>query len=71
MARYCVPVSEENVEIVRQLNAAFAGSEPHPPSELLAPDAVWDMTTFEGWPDRGEYQGPDEFAASSVPGHRR
>jgi ketosteroid isomerase-like protein len=56
-------MSEENVEVVRRLNAAFRGTDPHPPSDFLAPDAVWDVTTFEGWPEQGEYRGPDEYAA--------
>ena len=56
-------MSEENVEVVRRLNAAFQGDENRPPSDFLAPDAVWDMNSFEGWPDRGEYRGPEEYAA--------
>jgi hypothetical protein len=55
-------MSRENVEIVRRLNAAFTGSEPQPPSDFLAPDAVWDMSTFAGWTEQAEYRGQDEYA---------
>jgi ketosteroid isomerase-like protein len=27
----------------------------------LAPDLVWDLRTFRGWPDEEEYLGPDGF----------
>ena len=56
-------MSEENVEVVRRLNAAFGGTEPHPPSDFAAPDVVWDMSRFEGWPEQAEYRGMDEYAA--------
>jgi ketosteroid isomerase-like protein len=55
-------MTRENVEIVRRLNAAFIGGDPQPLSAFLAPDAVWDMSTFSGWPDQSEYRGPEEYA---------
>jgi ketosteroid isomerase-like protein len=54
-------MSQENVEVVRRLNAAFTGSDPQPPSEFAAPDAVWDLSTFLGWPEQSEYRGFDGF----------
>jgi ketosteroid isomerase-like protein len=27
----------------------------------FAPDVVWDMRTFRGWPDEAEYRGADGF----------
>jgi ketosteroid isomerase-like protein len=52
-------MSQENVEIVRKGVAAFAKSERL--SEFFAPDVVWDMSTFSGWPGRSEFRGFDEF----------
>jgi ketosteroid isomerase-like protein len=52
-------MSQENVEIVRKGIAAFIESERL--SEFFAPDVVWDMSTFPGWPDHSEFRGLDEF----------
>jgi ketosteroid isomerase-like protein len=52
-------MSQENIEIVRQGIAAFIESERL--SEFFAPDVVWDMGTFSGWPGQSEFCGLDEF----------
>jgi hypothetical protein len=48
------------VELVRELLAEFAVTQ-RSVSRLLAPDFVWDMGTFRGWPDEPQYKGNDEF----------
>jgi len=53
-------VSEENAEFVRRilsegipaLYRIIAGT---------SPDFVWDVSTFEGWPEQGEFRGLDQF----------
>lgn len=50
---------QENVELVRESIARFAATRRE--TGLAAPDFVWDMTTFRGWPDAAEYRGVDEF----------
>jgi ketosteroid isomerase-like protein len=52
-------MSQQNVELVRKGVAAFADSGGV--SEFFAPDVVWDMGTFSGWPGRSEFRGLDEF----------
>jgi ketosteroid isomerase-like protein len=52
-------MSQENVEVVRKGIAAFIESERL--SEFFAPDVVWDMSTFSGWPGQSEFRGLDEF----------
>lgn len=49
-------VSEENVKIVRQGFEHFRATG-QPNAGLIAPDFVWDMTNFVGWPDQQVYQG--------------
>ncbi len=51
-------MSRENVEIVRRSIEAFAATQR--PTGLAAPDFVWDMRGFDGWPDKREYRGMDE-----------
>jgi ketosteroid isomerase-like protein len=52
-------VSQENVEIVRrgyehrQATGDFL-------EEILAPDFVWGMSKFRGWPEQQIYEGIDE-----------
>jgi ketosteroid isomerase-like protein len=53
-------MSRENVEVVVQLHAEFERTLRSVP-EFLAPDFVWDMSTFQGWPDDPEYQGAEGF----------
>ena len=58
-------MSQENVETLRdayewvRVNGTF-------PAHLVAPDFIWDMSRFEGWPDRQIYegvQGTEDFFA--------
>jgi ketosteroid isomerase-like protein len=52
-------LSERNVEIVRRAFAEFASSQRL--SSDHAPDFVWNLGTFPGWPDKREYVGREEF----------
>jgi ketosteroid isomerase-like protein len=54
-----VPVSDENVDVVRKALEHFAATDEF--LDVLAPDFVWDMGTFEGWPDRPEFHGTAEL----------
>jgi ketosteroid isomerase-like protein len=49
-------VSEENVESVRAGFERFIATGDFD-ADLLAPDFVWDMSTFGGWPEQQEYEG--------------
>jgi ketosteroid isomerase-like protein len=51
-------VAEQNVDIVRRALEHFATTD-ELLVDLLAPDFVWDMSTFAGWPDEPEYAGTD------------
>ena len=53
-------MSQENVEVVREIVAEFAVTHTAV-ARLTTPDSVWDMGTFRGWPDVPEYTGPDGF----------
>ena len=50
-------VSEENAEIVRKALEHFAATDEL--LDVIAPDFVWDMSTFQGWPDRPAFDGID------------
>jgi ketosteroid isomerase-like protein len=52
-------MSRENVEVVAAGYREFQATQR--PTGFLAPDLVWDMGTFLGWPDEEEYLGPDGF----------
>jgi ketosteroid isomerase-like protein len=51
-------MSEENVELVRR---AYAHTEATKQvyAEGLAPDFIWDMSKYEGWPEQQYYEGVD------------
>jgi ketosteroid isomerase-like protein len=49
-------MSQENVEIVRGGFEQFAITG-QLPAEILAPDFVWDMSSFHGWPEQQVYEG--------------
>jgi ketosteroid isomerase-like protein len=53
-------MSQENVEVVREILAEFATTHRGVP-RLTTPDVVWDMGTFRGWPDVPEYRGTEGF----------
>jgi ketosteroid isomerase-like protein len=52
-------MSSQNVELVDRALREFITSRR--PSDLIAPDSVWDMSGFRGWPDLAEYRGNDGF----------
>jgi len=49
-------VSQQNLEILRRYyeHRENAGDFP---AEVTAPDFVWDMSTFRGWPEQPIYEG--------------
>jgi ketosteroid isomerase-like protein len=51
-------VSQENVDIVLRGFEHFATTG-EPLAEISAPDFVWDMSTFAGWPEQPYYEGTD------------
>jgi ketosteroid isomerase-like protein len=61
-------VSAENVESARRGFEHFVETG-EPAAHLWAPDFVWDMSTFRGWPERKLYEGIEgtrEFLADWV-----
>ena len=52
-------MSQENVEIVRRY---YEHRQSHGDflEEIIAPDYVWDMSHFRGWPEQPTYEGIDE-----------
>jgi uncharacterized protein len=58
-------MSAENVEIIRRGYAEFIATGA-PTEDIMAPEFVWDMSTFRGWPERKTYEGVEgmrEFLA--------
>ena len=51
-------MSAENVEIVRSGYEEFLATG-EPVERLMAPEFVWDMSTFGNWPERQTYEGPE------------
>jgi len=51
-------MSQENVDIVRRGFEHFRVTG-GPLPEILAPDFVWDMSTFRDWPEQRTYEGAD------------
>ena len=49
-------MSQENVEIVRRGYEFFAATG-EVRAEGTAPDFVWDMSNFRGWPEQQTYEG--------------
>jgi ketosteroid isomerase-like protein len=49
-------MSAENVEIVRQGYEEFLATGV-PVERTMAPEFVWDMSTFHNWPERQTYDG--------------
>jgi ketosteroid isomerase-like protein len=51
-------MSEENVDVIRRGFEHFAATgDVH--AEITAPDFVWDMSKFHGWPEQQTYEGVD------------
>jgi ketosteroid isomerase-like protein len=51
-------MSQENVEILSQTLAYYAATGEHL-TEAYAPDFVWDMSKYRGWPEAQTYEGID------------
>ena len=61
-------MSAENVEIVRRGYEEFLATG-ELVERIMAPEFVWDMSTFHGWPERQTYEGVEgtrEFLADWV-----
>jgi len=52
-------MSQENVDLVASGLREFDTMR-RPPA-VMAPDFIWDMSAFEGWPDEAQYHGADGF----------
>jgi ketosteroid isomerase-like protein len=52
-------MSQENVELVRSTYAAYNEGDWEGARDAYHPDVVWDLSTYEGWPDTTEFFGPD------------
>jgi ketosteroid isomerase-like protein len=55
-------VSQENVELVRRAYEQFTATGRFA-SEIVAPEFVWDMSNFHGWPEQQLYEGVAETEA--------
>jgi ketosteroid isomerase-like protein len=55
-------VSQQNVEVVRRAWQHFVGTH-QLAEELAAPDLVWDMSSFRGWPEQPYYEGVEGMYA--------
>jgi ketosteroid isomerase-like protein len=53
-------MSQENVEIVQRVLSAF-GDAQQIPEELFAPDWLFDLSNFQGWPGQQQFTGIEEF----------
>ncbi len=51
-------MSKESVELIRRNYELFQATGDFP-SELIAPEFVWDMSNFRGWPEKKLYLGID------------
>ena len=51
-------MSAENVDIVRLGYDEFLATG-ELVERITAPEFVWDMSTFHGWPERQTYEGPE------------
>jgi hypothetical protein len=49
-------MSADNVEIIRRGYERFIATG-DPDEDIMAPDFVWDMSTFSGWPERKANEG--------------
>ena len=49
-------MSAENVDIIRRGYEEFIATG-EPTEDIMAPEFVWDMSTFRGWPERKTYEG--------------
>jgi ketosteroid isomerase-like protein len=49
-------VSQENIDLVRRGFEHFRATG-EPLADILAPQFVWDMSKFRGWPEQPTYEG--------------
>ena len=52
-------MSQENVELVRSVYAAYNEGDWEGARDVYHPDVIWDLSTYEGWPGTTEFSGPD------------
>ena len=52
-------MSQENMELVRSLYAAYNEGDWEAARDVYHPEVIWDLSTYEGWPDTTEISGPD------------
>ena len=57
-------MSQENVERVRQGFERFVATGRTDP-DIASPGFVWDMSNFDGWPERQTYEGDEEVQGFS------
>ena len=52
-------MSQENVELVRSAYAAYNEGDWEGARDMYHPEVIWDLSTYEGWPDTTEISGAD------------
>jgi hypothetical protein len=52
------------VEVVRRVTTEF--TETHQVSELVAPDFVWDLSSWPAWTGQPEFEGRDSFMGAKT-----
>jgi uncharacterized protein len=55
-------MSQDNVEIVRRVSAAFASGDLDTVLALVAPEIEWDFSHTDTWPEERVYRGYGEIA---------
>ena len=54
-------MSDSDVEVIREVNAAIAKGEPGAVAERVHPDVVWEHNIGTGSPEEGVYQGRESL----------
>ena len=52
-------MSQENVNLVRSAYAAYNEGDWEGARNVYHPEVIWDLSTYEGWPDTTEICGAD------------
>jgi uncharacterized protein len=52
-------MSQENVDLVRSAYAAYNEGDWEGARDVYHPEVIWDLSTYEGWPDTTEVSGAD------------
>jgi ketosteroid isomerase-like protein len=55
-------MSQESVDVVLR-GLEYFRTTGEPLKEIIAPDFVWDMSTFRGWPEQPVYEGLEGMRA--------